>query len=154
MGETFRQMFARIDPARRAQVVFGMDQLHRKYLATTGGSSGLPYDAAEHLTDEATIMAYLDLVRQVADPNIMMKARVDAARARKRLAEEADHVDEPPSGSDQTATWRRRRETVFRNHLPKSELQRILAKPDQLTVQPHQPPFGELRVIRPLRTTE
>jgi hypothetical protein len=154
MGETFRQMFARISPSRRAQVVFGMDQLHRNYLATTGGSSKLAYDTAEHLTDEETVKAYLALVREVADSHIMMQARVDAARARKRLAEEIAHIDEAPSGSVQTATWPRRPEALFRNHLPKSELQRILAKSDNLTGQPHQPPFGGRKVIRPVRPTE
>ena len=154
MGETFRQMFARISPSRRAQVVFGMDQLHRKYLATTGGSSKLAYDSAEHLTDEETVKAYLALVREAADSRIMMQARVDAARARKRLAEEIPHIAEAPSGSVRTATWPRRPEALFRNHLPKSELQRILAKSDRLTHQPHQSPFGGRKVIRPVRTTE
>ena len=154
MEETFKQMFARISPLRRAQVVFGMDQLHRKYLATTGGSSRLPYDAADHLTDEETIKAYLGLVRQAADHFVMMQARVDVARARIRLAEETSHVDEAPSDPVQPVSWPRRREALFRNHLPKSELQRILAKSDRLSGQPHRPPLGGKKVIRPSRPTE
>ena len=127
VGQTFRQMFARLDPSRRAQVVFGMDQLHRKYIATTGGSSRLPYDPAEHLTDEETIRAYLALVREAADPHIMMQARVDAARARKRLSEETgSRIQGAPSDLVQRGVWPRRREGLFHNYLPKSDLQRSL----------------------------
>jgi hypothetical protein len=139
MGETFKQLFARISPSRRAGVVFGMDQLHRKYLAKTGGSSQLPYDAAEHLTDEETIKAYLAIVRQAEDHHIMMQARVDAARARNRLSQGATLIDEAPSGPDRMATWPRSRETVFRNHLLKSELERMLAKSRKLTAQHTKP---------------
>ena len=154
MEETFKQRFARLSPSRRAKVVFGMDQLHRKYLATTGGTSRLSYDASEHLTDEETIRAYLAIVRQTADPHMMMQARVDAASARNRLSQEAAQIDGTPSIPERTAIWPRRREAVFRNHLPKSELQRFLGKSHQLTVQPNQGRFSGRRVIPLLKTTE
>lgn len=153
MKETFKQMLTRISPSRRAQVVFGMDQLHRKYITTIGGSSRLPYDAAEHLTDEETIKAYLTIVRQAADPHILMQARVDVARARIRLAEETSDT-ETPSESVQTVGWSRKREAVFGNHVPKSELRGSLAKSDRLLGQPYLLPFGERKVVRPGRVTD
>ena len=137
MGQTFRQMFAKIDPSRRAQVVFGMDRLHRKYLATTGGSSRFPYDASEYLTDEETITAYLALVREAADPSIMMQARVDAARARKRLIEETgSRIEGAPSDLVQRGVWPKRREGLFNNYLPKSDLQRSPANTGSLAGRP------------------
>jgi hypothetical protein len=155
MGQTFRQMFARIDPSRRAQVVFGMDQLHRKYIATTGGLSRLPYDPAEHLTDEETIRAYLALVREVADPYIMMQARVDAARARKRLSEETgSRIDGAPSDLVQRGVWPRRSEGLFNNYLPKPDLQRSLADAGSLAGRPSRHSSGADRGKRLPRSSE
>ena len=128
MVQTFRQMFEKVGPARRAEVVFGMDQMHRRYLAMIGGVSKLPYDAAEHLTDEETIKAYLTLVRRASDPYLMMQARVDAARARRRLAEKVEPVAREGSspGTVQADRWTKRLEPHYRNQISKSDLQRAL----------------------------
>ena len=130
MGQTFKQAFAGLEPERRAHVVFGMDQLHRKYLAARGGETSLPYDAAEHLTDEATIRAYLAVVRQESgDPHVMLQARVDAARARMRLAEEAkSRAGSASAGGQRGAPEPRRPAPQFRNHVSRSDLQSALGK--------------------------
>ena len=84
MVRTFREMFDRLGPERRARVVFGIDRMHRDFLAANGGRSGMPYDIAEYLTDESIIEAYLAEVRQTADPELLRQAYAAAERARKR----------------------------------------------------------------------
>jgi probable addiction module antidote protein len=42
----------------------------------------VPFDAAHYLTDEASIAAYLDAVLESADPDLLLLALGDVARAR------------------------------------------------------------------------
>ena len=42
----------------------------------------IPFDAAHYLTDEASIAAYLDAVLEAEDPDLLLLALGDVARAR------------------------------------------------------------------------
>ena len=84
LGKTFKELFAEIEPLRRARIVLGMDKMHRRRLEAARGQAHIPYDASEYLTDEPTIIAYLTLVQQLGDPAWYALARSDATRARNR----------------------------------------------------------------------
>jgi len=60
--------------------------MHRQYVASNGGVSTMPYDAAEFLKDEPTIEAYLKIVQREAGPDEYVEALAVAERARSRLA--------------------------------------------------------------------
>ena len=86
MGQTFSAKFKQLSPERRARITFGVDKMHRQYVASNGGVSKMPYDAAEFLEDEATIEAYLWIVQREAAPDEYVQALAVAERARRRLA--------------------------------------------------------------------
>jgi probable addiction module antidote protein len=46
----------------------------------------MPFDVADHLTDEETISAYLDEARKSGDERLIEQAAGDVARARLRVA--------------------------------------------------------------------
>lgn len=50
--------------------------------ATKKSSALIPFDAANYLTDEASIAAYLDAVLESEDPDLLLLALGDVARAR------------------------------------------------------------------------
>lgn len=86
MKPTFRLKFNQLSPERRARITFGVDKMHRQYVASNGGVSTMPYDAAEYLRDEPTIEAYLKIVQREAGPDEFVEALAVAERARSRLA--------------------------------------------------------------------
>lgn len=88
LGRTFKDLYAEIDPTRRASLVFGMTRMHRRYLESVGGQTSVVFDPSEYLSDEPTIAAYLQLVRGLNDPAQYLSARADAIRARRRLSQE------------------------------------------------------------------
>ena len=50
--------------------------------ANKKSSALIPFDAAHYLTDEASIAAYLDAVLEAEDPDLLLLALGDVARAR------------------------------------------------------------------------
>jgi hypothetical protein len=85
MRQTFKTKFDQLGPERRAGIIFGIDKMHRRFVASNGGISNMPHDVAELLRDEPTIQAYLSIVQREGDPELYIQARVDADRARGRL---------------------------------------------------------------------
>jgi hypothetical protein len=99
--QTFSSKFTQLSPERRARITFGVDKMHRQYLASNGGVSTMPYDAAEYLRDEATIAAYLNIVRQEAGADEYAQALAVAERARDLLAGSTRQgTDAPESKSE------------------------------------------------------
>lgn len=49
-----------------------------------------PFDAAEYLTDEETIAAYLNAAMEDPEPTVLLMALKDIANARGRLARACD----------------------------------------------------------------
>jgi hypothetical protein len=89
MKKTFREFYAGIDPDRRARIVFGVVTSRVQHLQSIRGDiSQMTFDAAEYLTDEATIAAYLALIEGLKNPALSRKALSDAERARRRIVEE------------------------------------------------------------------
>jgi hypothetical protein len=86
VGQTFKAKFEQLDPQRKAGIIFGVDKMHRKFVASNGGVSGIPHDVAELLRDEPTIKAYLSIVQKEGDTDLYSRACLDAERARGRLA--------------------------------------------------------------------
>lgn len=88
VARTFKELYAEISPKRRARLILGMAKMHRQFLDSVGGQTqSVTFDASEYLTDEATIVEYLRLVRLMAEPTASLAARADAVRARRRLSE-------------------------------------------------------------------
>ena len=88
MRKTFREFYSGLDPRHRAEIVLGVVKDRHRQLGFSGDASKITFDAAEYLTDEATIAAYLALVEELKDPSISHRAAADAERARRRIAEE------------------------------------------------------------------
>lgn len=88
MRKSFREFYSGLEPQHRAQIVLGVVKDRHRQLKFSGDTSKITFDAAEYLTDEATISAYLGLVETLKDPSISRSAAADAERARRRIAEE------------------------------------------------------------------
>ena len=105
MRKTFREFYSGLEPQQRAQVVLAVVKDRHRQLGASGDASKITFDAAEYLTDEATISAYLELVETLKDPSISRFATADAERARRRIAEELTQSGQETIPQEKEARW-------------------------------------------------
>jgi hypothetical protein len=105
MRKTFREFYSGLEPQQRAQIVLGVVKDRHRQLGPSGDASKITFDAAEYLTDEATISAYLALVEMLKDPSISRFATADAERARRRIAEELTQSGQETIPREKRARW-------------------------------------------------
>ena len=105
MRQTFREFYSGLDPQHRAKIVLGVVKDRHQQLGFSGDASKITFDAAEYLTDEATIAAYLALVEELKDPSISRRAAADAERARRRIAEELIQPGQNTIPHEQKVQW-------------------------------------------------
>jgi len=105
MRKTFRDFYSGLEPRHRAQIVLGVVKDRHRQLGFSGDASKITFDAAEYLTDEATISAYLTLVETLNDPSISRLAAADAERARRRIAEELIQSGQETIAQEKKVPW-------------------------------------------------
>jgi len=105
MRKTFREFYSGLKPRHRAQIVLGVVKDRHRQLGFSGDASKITFDAAEYLTDEATISAYLTLVETLKDPSISRLAAADAERARRRIAEELIQSGQETIAQEKKVPW-------------------------------------------------
>jgi len=105
MRKTFRDFYSGLEPRHRAQIVLGVVKDRHRQLGFSGDASKITFDAAEYLTDEATISAYLTLVETLKDPSISRLAAADAERARRRIAEELIQSGQETIPQEKKVPW-------------------------------------------------
>ena len=105
MRKTFREFYSGLDPQHRAKIVLGVVKDRHQQLGFSGDASKITFDAAEYLTDEATIAAYLALVEDLHNPTLSRQATADAERARRRIAEEFIRSGQETVPQEQKVQW-------------------------------------------------
>lgn len=106
MRKTFREFYSGLEPRHRAQIVLGVVKDRHRQLGFSGDASKITFDAAEYLTDEVTIAAYLALVEELQNPSISRRAAADAERARRQLGEEPIQTKQRTVPQEEKVQWK------------------------------------------------